>query len=90
MRELIKTSIRSALPDAEIYVFNPDDDGKHFEAIVISEVFKAMSPVEQHRTVMNAVKSELETVVHALALKTFTPEVWAVRKSAYDLQERDR
>ncbi len=80
----IKTTIKSIIPDAEIYVFG--EDGEHFEALVISKEFIGKPLIKQHQLVMNALKSEFgSNQVHALALKTFTPEKWNTAKSQFNL-----
>ena len=84
MNEKIESAIQSALPDAEIYVLDPNNDGQHFQAIVISESFEGMPLVKQHQAVMNTLSAEFASnVVHALALKTFTPAKWAKKKDLY-------
>ena len=77
MVEDIKQVIQAAVPDATVLVADPNNDGEHFEAVVISESFKTLALVKQHQVVMKALKEKFETTVHALALKTFTPEKWA-------------
>ena len=77
----IRTAIVAAVPDAEVYIHDPD--GQHFQALVISAGFEGMSLVKQHRLVMGALKEAFETNVHALGLKTFTPEKWATEKHHY-------
>lgn len=79
----IKSTILSVLPNATVYVADPD--GEHFEAIVISEQFTGMPLVKQHKTVMNALKEHFKQAVHALALKTYTPEKWETAKNKYNL-----
>ena len=84
MIDKIESAIKSALPDAEIYVLDPNNDGQHFQALVISSEFERMTRVEQHQAVMNTLSAEFASnVVHALALKTFTPEKWAQKKDLY-------
>lgn len=87
MIEQIEKTIRTALPDATVYVFDPQNDGQHFESIVISPSFQGMSLVKQHQAVMKSLKSEFETSVHALRLKTFTPEAWEASKHEYGILE---
>ena len=83
MEDQIKLIIQEALPDAEVYVVDPQQDGQHFEAIVISPSFEGLSLVKQHQCVMTPLKEAFATSVHALALKTFTPEKWEQAKSHY-------
>lgn len=79
--EEIKAAILAAVPDAEVHVNDPD--GQHFQALVISPTFENLPLVRQHQLVMRALKDAFETNVHALGLKTFTPEKWANEKQNY-------
>ena len=83
MVDAIKDVIQGALPNAEIYVLDPQNDGQHFHAIVISEDFEGLSLVKQHQLVMKPLRVAFETTVHALGLKTFTPAAWADKKNDY-------
>lgn len=84
--ESIKSTILEAIPDATVYVADPNNDGEHFEAIVVSASFNGLMLVKQHQLVMKALKERFSTDVHALALKTFTPEKWEIEKENYNLQ----
>ena len=79
----IKQTILAALPEALVYVMDPNNDGEHFEAIVVSDTFRDLSLVKQHQVVMTALTDKFATSVHALALKTFTPEKWELPKDRY-------
>ena len=79
---LIKEAIETALPNATVHIHDPD--GEHFQALVICADFQGMPIIKQHRLVMNPLKERFATnEVHALGLKTFTPEKWEVSKSQY-------
>ena len=84
--ESIKATILEAIPDAEVHVDDPNNDGEHFQAIVISETFTGLMLVKQHQLVMKALKERFSTDGHALALKTFTPEKWKTEKSSYTIK----
>ncbi len=80
MRDLkieIEERILAALPDAYVIVRDPLNDNAHFDATVVSEVFVGMPLAKQHRLVMQALKDLFASDVHALSLKTQTPEKWA-------------
>lgn len=81
----IKQTVLEALPDATVYVADPQNDGQHFEAIVISPSFENIALVKQHQCVMKALKNEFATQVHALSLKTFAPSKWEEVKDNYYL-----
>jgi acid stress-induced BolA-like protein IbaG/YrbA len=89
MLDQIQRIIESALPESTAYIINPEQDGKHFQAIVICPSFEGMPLVKQHQVVMNALKAQLETTVHALALKTFTPATWDEKKQLYPYIESE-
>lgn len=74
--EQVKKTILDALPDAEVMVVDPLDDGQHFEAVVISAQFEGVSLVKQHQMVMRPLTAAFATNLHALSLKTFTPSQW--------------
>ncbi|ERN42099.1 putative transcriptional regulator, BolA superfamily [Rubidibacter lacunae KORDI 51-2] len=74
----VKSTIESQLPDALVRVQDLTGGGDHLEAIVISPAFAGKSRVQQHQLVYRALRSELASeAIHALALKTFTPESWS-------------
>ena len=67
--------IRAGLPGAEVRV---SGDGSHFEAVVVSDIFEGKSPLQRQRQVMATVKPQIESgELHALSIKTFTPEQWS-------------
>jgi acid stress-induced BolA-like protein IbaG/YrbA len=52
-------------------------DGRHFSAVVVSEVFDGKNMIAQHRLVYAALGDRFDTeAVHALSLKTYTPAQW--------------
>ncbi len=71
----IEQMIRAGLPGAEVGVAG--DDGVHFEAHVVSSAFAGQSRVKCHQLVYSTLGARMGTDIHALALKTYTPEEWA-------------
>ncbi|MEW6561963.1 MAG: BolA/IbaG family iron-sulfur metabolism protein [Pseudomonadota bacterium] len=54
-----------------------EGDGRHFEAVVVSEEFSGMSRVLRHQRVFQALGDSMrDEVIHALSIKTFTPQEW--------------
>lgn len=72
----IKTVILQAIEGSEVHILDPRGDGIHLEAIVISPLFIGMPLLKRQKIVMTALKELFETSLHALALKTYTPEQW--------------
>jgi BolA protein len=49
-------------------------DGKgHFDVMIVSEAFAGVNRVQRHRMVYDALGKLLETDIHALRIKAFTP-----------------
>lgn len=68
----IKTMIEAGLPDAQVEVAG--DDGVHFAARVVSASFAGQRVVEQHRMVYAALGERMGDDIHALSLRTLTPD----------------
>jgi len=50
--------------------------GGHFRATIVSSVFEGKNPVARQRLVYTALAEEMKTDIHALSLKTLTPDQW--------------
>ena len=84
----IKQIIQNELPGSIIIVEDPNNDGEHFEAIVISDAFEGMPLLKQHKAIMNPLKEAFDGKVHALALKTFSTSKWEAQKENYPMIEQ--
>jgi stress-induced morphogen len=74
--EEVRRLILQAFPDAEIEVSDLTGTQDHYQARVVSRAFAGKSPVEQHQLVYAALGDAMSGPIHALALKTYTPESW--------------
>ncbi|WP_013322193.1 BolA family protein [Gloeothece verrucosa] len=73
----VETMIQAKLPDAQVFVKDLTGGGDHLEATVVSSEFEGKTKVIQHQMVYGAVASAMaDESIHALALKTYTPETW--------------
>ena len=52
-------------------------DGHHFEAVIVSPLFRGKSKVQQHQVVYQALGDRMREEIHALSMQTLTPEAWA-------------
>lgn len=52
----------------------------HWEAVIVSGAFSGKSRIQQHQMVYTALGELMAGPVHALALKTYTPESWTEEK----------
>jgi len=51
-------------------------DGQHFEAVVVSDAFAGKSRVQRHQLVYQTLGDRMRAEIHALSMKTFTPQEW--------------
>lgn len=72
--EKIKAMIESGIEGAEALV---DGDGRHFNARVVSDKFAGLTMIKQHKLVYASLGDNMESAIHALSIKTYTPEQWA-------------
>ena len=77
----IKDAILGALDGATIELKNPQGDGLHFNAIVVASQFVGKSLIEQQRLVMGSLTELFGSSLHAMSLKTYTPDEWKKVKS---------
>lgn len=77
--ERIKRILEEKLPECTAVVVDDVNDGQHFTAQVVSTAFVGRNRVQQHQLVYGALGDHMRSDIHALALRTFTPEDWARR-----------
>ena len=70
--DTIKTMIEQGLPGARADVHGAD--GVHFEATVICGAFAGKLPLARHRMVYATLGDRMGGEIHALSLKTLTPD----------------
>jgi len=71
----LKNTITNGLPCDHVEVLG--DDGQHFEAVVVSPQFTGKNKVQQHQLVYLTLGDRMRAEIHALAIRTFTPDAWA-------------
>lgn len=52
-------------------------DGHHFEAVIVCATFAGKTTVQQHQMVYRALGDKMKAEIHALSMRTLTPEQWA-------------
>jgi acid stress-induced BolA-like protein IbaG/YrbA len=71
--ENVKEYIKLGLECEHIEV---EGDGRHFDAVVVSKEFEGKGMLQQQRLVFQKLGDKMD-VIHALSLKTFTPDQWS-------------
>jgi len=69
----IKAWIEAALPCEYVQVAG---DGQHFEATIVSAEFAGKTRVGQHQLVYQALGERMQADIHALSMRTLTPDDW--------------
>lgn len=52
-------------------------DGRHFDAVVVSNEFDGHNRIERHRMIYAALGERMKEEVHALSMKLYTPLEWS-------------
>jgi len=73
--------IEDGIEDAEATVTKPrvpdeDHEDAHFAAVVVSPAFEGIPLVQQHQMVYDALEGHMTTDIHAMEMKTYTPEAY--------------
>jgi acid stress-induced BolA-like protein IbaG/YrbA len=71
--ESIRAGIASGLACEHVEVAG---DGQHFQALVVSAEFAGASRVRRHQMVYAALGDRMREEIHALSMRTLTPEEW--------------
>lgn len=76
----VRGLIEAALPDCQMDVAG---EGCNFSVRVISAAFAGLSPVKRQQLVLGALQAQLTSgALHAISMKTYTPEEWQAEKPA--------
>ena len=54
-----------------------EGDGRHFFATIVSAEFEGKNRVARHQKVYSALGDRMREQIHALSMKTLTPDEWA-------------
>ncbi len=83
IKEKIEAKILNALQPTHLEVINesnkhnvPSGSESHFKLIIVADTFVNQPLIERHRAINYLLADELAGSIHALALRTLTPEEW--------------
>ncbi|WP_439133192.1 BolA family protein [Pseudomaricurvus sp.] len=73
--EEIKALLEQQIASSQVEV---SVDGSHVNLIVVSTAFEGLNPVKKQQLVYGALSDQIASgVIHAVNMKTYTPEQWA-------------
>lgn len=77
--EDVRSYIHDNLPCESLHV---EGDGRHFFATIISRAFTGKSRIARHQMVYQALGDRMREQIHALSMKTYTPEEYKTSQAA--------
>ena len=72
----IEDSIRAGLACTHLEVRG---DGAHFEAVIVSPEFAGLNRVRRHQLVYATLGERMREEIHALSMRTLSPDEWSSR-----------
>lgn len=77
--EEIKTALQNKITDSQIEV---SSDGSHVHLVVVSPAFEGLNAVKKQQLVYAALQEAIASgAIHAVHMKTYTPEEWAAQSA---------
>ena len=80
--EEIKTLIENGLDDATVEVFS--EDNTHYAVVVVSPSFEGKRALARHQLVYQCLGSLMGNEIHAMSIRTHTPQEWTELRSGSD------
>ncbi len=91
MRDALEEKIRDSLDASHVEVIDESHlhaghagaqgGGRHFRAVIVSEKFEGLNRVRSQQLVYQSVEEWMGKEIHALSMKTFTPEAWEAERA---------
>lgn len=76
----VKALLQAELAGCEIQV---QGEGSHYDVIAIGDVFDGLRPVKKQQLVYAALRDQIaDGSIHAVNIRTFTPNEWQARAGA--------
>jgi acid stress-induced BolA-like protein IbaG/YrbA len=71
----VEKIIKQQIENIEVKV---QSDGSHYQVIAIGDVFAGLSPVKKQQLIYGCLNPYIiDGTIHAVIIKTYTPEEWA-------------
>lgn len=68
----VKELLLAGLADCDVTV---ESDGSHFNVLVVGDLFEGLRPVQRQQKVYAVLQAQIaEGTIHAVNMKTFTPD----------------
>jgi len=73
--EQLNSWIAAGLDDETL--LKVEGDGHHFEAVIVSDDFSGKNRIQRHQHIYAILGDKMKAEVHALSMKTLTPEEYS-------------
>jgi BolA protein len=91
VRDALEEKIRDSLDASHVEVIDESHlhaghagaqgGGRHFRAVIVSAKFEGLNRVRSQQLVYKSVEEWMGKEIHALSMKTFTPEAWEAERA---------
>ena len=75
----IKQWIEQNLAESAVEI---QGDGQHFFAVIVCPAFAGKTRIQQHQMVYGALGDRMKSEIHALSMRTLTPDEWRAEQSS--------
>ena len=84
LRERLETTHLEVIDESHLHAGHAGarEGGGHFRAIIVSPRFEGMNRVRAQQLVFQVVEDWMGKEIHALSMKTFTPEAWEASEAS--------
>ena len=72
--EEIKTRLEETFPGSQVEVRDLTGTSDHWQVTVVSEKFKGLTLIDQHKMVYAPFEGDIQGAIHAFSIKTMTPD----------------
>ncbi len=76
LREKLGATYIEVKDESMLHQGHREGGSGHYHITIVSPLFSNYSRIEQHRKVYQALAEEIGQTIHALKIKSFTPEEW--------------
>lgn len=82
LRERLETTHLEVVDESHLHVGHAGarDGGGHYRALIVSPRFEGLNRVRAQQLVFDVLGDWMGREIHALSLKTFTPEAWQAER----------
>jgi BolA protein len=89
LREELETTHLEVVDESHLHVGHAGarDGGGHFRALIVSPRFEGLNRVRAQQLVFGVLEEWMGKQIHALSMKTFTPEAWAAERAEAESAE---